>query len=216
MDLTLTEKSLNAKIAQFADFVKQGIDAWTKAGELLVLLKATDSDICKKITERNPDLTPEILEGFIRIGNRQVYPPLLASGSTGASLLMKCSYAVQEKYHKEPIDVAVSVENGVIKTVKKKVCDLSKKEAAIVFSRIGTVNNIEQQGFRLREAKEKVESAPSLMKNVDIGYFALKVDEEGVVTVAKCAKNPLAQPVRVIQAPDGFKTSVVVFYKTPQ
>lgn len=205
-------KALPELELQFCKLVQDGIDCWKKAGEILVQMKAADPEIFDRLSESHSFLTREVLEGFERIGLGQIYAPLLADTSAGANMLLKCPYDVQEKYYREPIDVAVEWTTGKISSVKKRISRLSKREVRMVFSHDGSINNLEQQAFRLKHAAPK-NNDDSNSKTVDVGYYSLTVNPNGEVEVKKCAKNAIAQPVRVVQVDGGYKTSVIVFYK---
>lgn len=206
-------KALPELELQFCKLVQDGIDCWKKAGEILVQMKSADPEIFDRLSESHSFLTREVLEGFERIGLGQIYAPLLADTSAGANMLLKCPYEVQEKYYREPIDVAVEWSPGKISSVKKRVSRLSKKEVRMVFSHEGSINNLEQQAFRLKQIDPKKNGEKDSTTTVDVGYYSLTVRPDGEVEVKKCAKNLIAQPVMVVPSETGYKTSVIVFYK---
>ena len=214
---------LDSQIDKFALLVRQGIDTWRTAGKILLEMTNKDPGAMQRIQERS-GLSHSVLMTFARIGRNEIWPPLLVDGSLGAQKLLACHYEDQKKYASEAIEVAYSWAGGKIKTIKRQVSELSRAECAIVFSDKGTVNNLEQQAFRLHSpAPEKkladlkpnaeVKNAAVRMVNVDIGYFSVVQAPDGTVTCEPCGKSPIAQPVRVIPNGRGFKSAIVIYYK---
>ena len=214
---------LDSQIDKFTLLVRQGIDTWRNAGKLLVEMSKSDPSAMARIRERS-GLSDAMIQTFARIGRNEIWPSLLADSSMGAQKLLACHYEDQKKYASEPIEVAYEWRGGNIKTVKRKVNELSRAECAIVFSDKGTVHTLEQQAFRLRSpAPEKkladldprgeVKNAAVRMVNVDIGYFSVVQAPDGTVTCEPCGRSPIAQPVRVIPNGKGFKSAIVLYYK---
>ena len=214
---------LDSQIDKFTLLVRQGIDAWRNAGKLLVEMSKSDPSAMARIRERS-GLSDAMIQTFARIGRNEIWPSLLADSSMGAQKLLACHYEDQKKYASEPIEVAYEWRGGNIKTVKRKVNELSRAECAIVFSDKGTVHTLEQQAFRLRSpAPEKkladldprgeAKNAAVRMVNVDIGYFSVVQAPDGTVTCEPCGRSPIAQPVRVIPNGKGFKSAIVLYYK---
>ena len=220
----LSAAMLEKDIDKFAKLVRQGIDTWRTAGEVLVKLAATTPDIIKRITERYPHISQSTLDTFLRIGRNEIWPPLLCDSSYGAKRLLECNYDLQKEYSQKPIQVAVSWRNGEIKSVEKKVSALSRSEAAIVFDQRGGINNLEQQAFRLpgstrmpvvqaKPVPPPIQYAAPRTVNVDIGYFSITV-KDGVATCVPCGRSTIAQPVRLQKSVNGDMSAPIVFYKT--
>jgi hypothetical protein len=223
----LKGKLIEKEIDAFAEQVRKGIGCWREAGHILVELSKRQPDIFRLIQARHPEISESTLQTFARIGRKEIWPPLLVDSSMGARKLLECNYDVQKEYAEKPIKVAIAWNGNEIKTCERKVQDLSRAECFIVFDGQGGVNTIDQQAWRLRpeksrpgaakvidaSAKEAPAYAPSRMVNVDIGYFSLVVDRDGKITCEPCGKSALAQPVRVIDAGNGLKSAIVLYYK---
>lgn len=207
---------------RFAELLRKGIDTWRTAGQVLVEMARTTPDIIKRITERHPHISASTLETFMRIGRNEIWPPLLADSSYGARRLMECNYDLQKEYAQKPIEIAVEWRNDKIRTTTKKVSDLSRSEAAIVFNGNGGINNVEQQAFRLPrsscgtskpvETIVPIEAPVVRRKNVDIGYFKMVI-KDGLVTCEPCERSTTAQPVRVVGDSRTGMMATVVFYR---
>lgn len=223
----LKEQVTLKQIHAFADLVRKGIDNWRTAGSTLVELAKGEPDIFKKIQAIYPNIATSTLETFMRIGRKEIWPPLLADSSYGARRLLECNYDVQKRYAEEPIEVAIEWRGDKIRSKKVRVSELSRSEAAIVFDGNGSMNNLEQQAFRLPAAYRNTNApkvvAPEPSKpiayrqpqkvNVDIGYFSLVIQPDGKIVCEPCGKSPIAQPIRVDPKAGGFKSAIVVCYK---
>lgn len=217
----LGEAVLERDIDRFSDLIRKGIDNWRTAGSLLVEMARTTTDLFKKIQDRNPNISLSTLETFMRIGRKEIWPPLLVDSSYGARRLMECNYDIQKKYSEEPIEVAIEWRGDKIRSIKKKISELSRSEIAIVFDGQGGMNNLEQQAFRLPSSFRSSSRAPiaaplqnpiqykaPVRISVDIGYFKLTAHKDGTVTSDPCEKSSDAQPVRIVN-----NTATIVCYK---
>lgn len=213
----------DAEIEHFALNIRQGIDHWRTAGKLLVDMTKKHPEAMTRIREKT-GLSDSVLQTFARIGRNEIWPPLLVDSSLGARKLLECHYQDQKRYAEEPIDVVIEWKDGKTKTIKKKVSDLNRAECAVVFDGRGGINNLDQQGFRLRgETPMKlatlkhsdpapVYQAPRAV-NVDIGYFSVVMNPDGTVTQEPCGKSAMAQPVRLVKNGKGYQSAIVLYYK---
>lgn len=213
----------DAEIEHFALNIRQGIDHWRTAGKLLVEMTKKHPEAMARIREKT-GLTDSVLQTFARIGRNEIWPPLLVDSSLGARKLLECHYQDQKRYADEPIDVVIEWKDGKTKTVKKKVSELSRSECAVVFDGRGGINNLDQQGFRLRgeppaklETLKRSDPAPVYQApravNVDIGYFSVVMQPDGTVTQEPCGKSAMAQPVRLVKNGKGYQSAIVLYYK---
>jgi hypothetical protein len=108
--MTLTQQQ--AKIQEFADLCQQGIDAWTKAGEIIVELVESDPSVFDKIIQFNPAMDAGILGKFEMIGRKVLHPHLLINDSPGFIGLSEMPFSVQERFMKEPIPLIIETDNG--------------------------------------------------------------------------------------------------------
>ena len=132
------------RIGQFADLVRAGLESWIRAGRLLCQIKADDPGAIAAILEANPELTPEILASFERIGRREVHPALVLDGSPGAKRLAALPYDEQARLHRAEVLVVVRSASGPV-TRHKRVCDLTKSEALRVIGEQGIRTEAEQR-----------------------------------------------------------------------
>lgn len=214
IDITkVKDQQLNEQIDQFANLVTAGIRQWEQAGELLVKLVGDDRDAFAKIIKRYPTISLETLQLFDKIGRKQIFAPLVADKSLGARALLEMPYEVQKRLYTEPVKVAVGFKSGHVVTKEKPVRELSKKEVSLVFGK-DKVRNIEQQAFIIKHAPVEKQKREENMKTVDMGYYSLTCSPEGKIEMTQCAKSPIAQPVRVIPNGTGWRSAIIIFYRT--
>lgn len=108
--MTLTVK--NQKIEEFAALCQQGIDAWTRAGEILVELVEDDPQVFDKIIAADPRMNAGILGRFEQMGRKVLHPQLILSDSPGFERLSEMPYSVQERFLNEPIPLVVQTDTG--------------------------------------------------------------------------------------------------------
>lgn len=204
-------------IDTFYSLFRSGCEAWEEAGRVLVKFCEDTKDAFKLIRQKHPGISLETLHTFARIGRREIYPPLLIDPSPGAKKLLECPYEEQVKYSKEEVEVAVSPFGREIQTVKKKVSELTKSEAVVVFD-TGAIRSVEKQQFRIKESRKTPAQVPVTVthKNVDLGYFQISIDPGGKITCTPCGKSPIAQPVRVMPHGTGHKSAIVLYYRTKE
>jgi hypothetical protein len=133
MTATLTKKESNQKISQFITLFKQGVDAWIKAGEILVDLVESDPHTYDYIIQQCPQINAGILGRFEQMGRKTLHPQLLLTASPGFAKLTRLPFSMQERYISEPIPLIVHTAEGTdVLLVKAK--DMTKEQANQVFA----------------------------------------------------------------------------------
>lgn len=143
-------------IEKFAGFIHAGINAWTKAGEILVQMKKVDPNIFDKIQKKHPAISYEILRRFEGIGTRLIYPYLLLDNCPGSKKLLSLPYSNQVSLYKAQIELVIA---------------LKKKEPVIVIRRIQQLSSFEIErvfdGSKIRTVKEQVQFILTRLRTVD-------------------------------------------------
>jgi len=131
----LPAKTVNALVKLGAEAVetflimlREGIKCWQAAGGLLVEMRKDDPGVYRKIIQREPLLTVDMLETIERIGRKQLHPQLLISPAMPVRRLMGYPYDEQARLCSQPIDVVVRVANGKPVVSKKTVREMSRLE----------------------------------------------------------------------------------------
>ena len=133
MTNTLTQTESEQKIYQFIALFKEGVNAWIKAGEILVDLVENDPHSYDYIIQSCPQLNAGILGRFEQMGRKTLHPQLLLTASPGFARLTRLPFSMQERYIEEPIPLIVHTEEGTdVLLVKAK--DMTKEQASQVFA----------------------------------------------------------------------------------
>lgn len=133
MKTTLTVNEMNTKIDSFIALFKDGVEAWIKAGEILVELVEADPHTYDYIIQKCPTLNAGILGRFEQMGRKTLHPQLLLTASPGFAKLQKLPFSLQERYIEEPIPLVVHTEDGTdVLLVQAK--NMTKEQAAQVFA----------------------------------------------------------------------------------
>lgn len=174
-------------VRRFTDLVDEGVDAWTKAGKLLVQIVEKNQNAYAIILKECPKLSISLLLTFERIGRNELHPRLVLDSSIGAKNLLSLPYALQAKYYKEPLPVVVSLDRAGKPVVQNKPYhQLNKDEAKRVFS-FGILRSVEEQASLLssRNGSRGHAGRSEISKFRSIGCFRLSIDEKGSPTITK-------------------------------
>lgn len=95
------------KIDNFSSLVTQGLNAWAKAGELLVEMIDIDGLSIPDISDQIPHLDARILSRFEQLGRKQVLPSLMVASYPAAKCVIRLSYSEQERLTRESLTVIV-------------------------------------------------------------------------------------------------------------
>lgn len=129
---------------RFRQLVNEGIEAWYKAGKLLVQMIDLNPAARNLIMQKCPTISMSTIAAFEKIGRRQIYPYLLLESCVAAKKLLEMPADLQEKYLNEPVEILYDWANGKPKTRKLNIRSLTKSEADLVFSSKGA-RTIEEQ-----------------------------------------------------------------------
>ena len=150
MKQTLTPTAQNQKITSFIELFKQGVEAWIKAGEILVELVEDDPHVYDYIIQQCPTLNAGILGRFEQMGRKSLHPQLLLSASPGFSKLQKLPYSMQERFIDEPIPLIIETDDGTdVLLVKAK--DMTKDQATQVFAQNRLRTEGEQKAWLIQQ-----------------------------------------------------------------
>lgn len=133
MKTEMTRTEQNAKIEQFIEFYKQGVNSWIEAGKIIVELVEADPYVFDYIIEQCPHINAGVLGRFEQMGRGIIHPHLLLTNSPGNKALSRMPMSVQQRYLSEPIPLIVQTDAGTdVLLVKAK--DLTKNQASQVFA----------------------------------------------------------------------------------
>ena len=158
--MTLTNKT--EKIEAFINLFREGVEAWIKAGEILVELVEEDPKAYDDLIKACPTLNAGILSRFEQMGRKQLHPQLLLGSSAGFAKLKRLPYSLQERYLNEPIPVVIDTDAGPDKLLVK-ARDMTPDQANQVFSGSRLRTEGEQRAYLLqKEADAPKHKGPSI------------------------------------------------------
>lgn len=94
------------KHEQIATLIRQGIECWTKAGE--VLCEILDSGESLSSISESAEIPYNVLCQLERIGRKQVIPQLLLSEYPAARAIERLPYSEQVRLQADPVEIMVS------------------------------------------------------------------------------------------------------------
>lgn len=105
----LPPAALDSKLKHFATLLIQGAAAWTEAGGLLVSLlpsyEGREDLLFAAVRGVCPGLNDAVLETFLSIGRRELYPLLALDESKGAQCLAALPYTEQERLYQHGVTI---------------------------------------------------------------------------------------------------------------
>lgn len=152
--------SEEAAIDTFIALVEQGIDAWKKAGHVLVqLVNKGGVGTLMDITAKCPWLTANLLWQFYRIGTGEIYPKVLViCRNAGVSRrLAVLPYSKQVEICEKGIPVAENGSDGRMRLA----AELTLKDVNLAISQTGCIRTVKQQCEILNAREKKFKASSS-------------------------------------------------------
>lgn len=156
--LTTIEQS---RIAELQQAIFTGVEAWKKAGHLLVEIIENDGLSLADIAEQ-ADLPIDVLSQLEKIGRNQLVPQLLLAEYPAARKLERLPMSEQERLMREPVEMMV-MKDGKPDTLMVTVRHLTGPQVRQVFAS----NHVRG----LSEQRQWIESQrPGAPVRVDVPY----------------------------------------------
>jgi hypothetical protein len=150
---TMTLTTRNEKIEAFIQLFREGVEAWVKAGEILVTLVEEDPKAYDELIKACPTLNAGVLTRFEQMGRKQLHPQLLLGSSAGFAKLKRLPYSMQQRYLEEPIPLVIETAHGTDKLLVK-ARDMSPEQANQVFSGSRIRSEGEQKAYLAQKESE--------------------------------------------------------------
>lgn len=218
------------QVDMFANLVRAGVEAWTEAGRILVEAIDADPDFSRKVRKAHPEISPDMLILFERIGRRQVYPAIVLDNSVGAQALLALPYDDQERLYRGNIEVAVGTTGS--RVVVKRIGDLTRTDVHRVFDGDHVRTHEEQRTYLRMGQSQRMTSgvtrsfgAPSLISapviSAPISLSPSKIERRGcyriIVKGSEISLVPVqeswrAQQVKLSKEVDGTLSTEVLLY----
>lgn len=163
MTATISRTELNQKISEFITLFKDGVNAWIKAGEILVAMVEGDPHTYDYIIQECPQLNAGILGRFEQMGRKTLHPQLLLTASPGFAKLTKLPFSMQERYIDEPIPLIVHTDEGTdVLLVQAK--NMTKEQASQVFTTGRIRTEGEQKAWLMQQRSNAAKPAEKSSK----------------------------------------------------
>lgn len=132
MKTQMTIRQAQGRIAELQQAIFTGVEAWKKAGQLLVEIIENDGLALADIAEQ-ADLPIDVLSQLEKIGRNQLVPQLLLAEYPAARKLERLPMSEQERLMLEPVEVMV-MKDGAPDTLCVPVRHLSGTQVRQVFA----------------------------------------------------------------------------------
>ena len=188
----LTQSELNQGINEFIQLFKEGVEAWVKAGQILVRLVDADPHSYDYITQQCPALNSNILSRFEDMGRGRLHPNWLISNSHAASKIQRLPMTLQEQLLEQPVPMVVHTDNGTdILLVQAKNMTPNQVNQVFATGRIRTEG--EQKAWLMEQESKKMKNVTPAMPAELYTIKGSKVIINGVEFTRKQLAGILAQ-----------------------
>lgn len=144
-------------ITELSSLITQGIECWSKAGEIVVRLIDEHNESIETIALRSKYLTEDIVARFEQLGRKQLMPELLIASYSAANKIARLPYSQQRSVMEDGVDVLLG--NG--DTMKIMPENLNPDQVRQVFDK-NLVRNIAAQKAYMEsvchESQKKLQS----------------------------------------------------------
>jgi len=144
---------MNPLVSEFCSLVNTGIEAWSKAGELVVKLIDEHGLSVASIAQASSYLTDEIVGRFEQLGRKQIIPNLLISDFPASKHLFRLPYSEQKRLIDGQVELLVVTEKGT-ETLMVDTENLTPAQCKQVFDRTA-VRSIGAQRAYMESKKEE-------------------------------------------------------------
>lgn len=181
--------TLDNRINKFAALIQQGIDAWTKAGEMLVEMIDQDPGVIDRIIDQHPKLlNREVLARFEKIGRNQTLPELFLSEAPGIRKLRSLPLSVQKHFVNKPVEILV-VNDGQADMLKVEVKNLTPAQVAQVFTADGIRGAAQQRAYLLDKTTHATfpklsETLPYRIKGSEVSFQNCTLNKQQLLEIA--------------------------------
>ena len=142
-------------IGAFVGLVYEGVNAWEKAGKLLVKLIGRNSDIKKRIVKEHPEISMSVLSNLEMVGRGEVKPAFLLSDTANYRAVRSLPVSDQAALLSDPRVPLVIREQGTTEVLMVDFRNLQPAQVRQVFSRDHIRSEAEQRAWIEAQALPK-------------------------------------------------------------
>jgi hypothetical protein len=154
---------MNPLVSEFCSLVNTGIEAWSKAGELVVKLIDEHGLSVAAIAQASSYLTDEIVGRFEQLGRKQIIPNLLISDFPASKHLFRLPYSEQKRLIDGQVELLVVTEKGT-ETLMVDTENLTPAQCKQVFDRTA-VRSIGAQRAYMESKKEEYRISSAIQES---------------------------------------------------
>jgi hypothetical protein len=154
---------MNPLVSEFCSLVNNGIEAWSKAGELVVRLIDEHGLSVSSIAQASSYLTDEIVGRFEQLGRKQIIPNLLISDFPASKHLFRLPYSEQKRLIDGQVELLVVTEKGT-ETLMVDTENLTPAQCKQVFDRTA-VRSIGAQRAYMESKKEEFRISSAIQES---------------------------------------------------
>ncbi len=155
MNTTISKDHVN----EFVQLINKGVEAWVKAGEILVEMIEEDTNAYDRIMMKDPRIKYETLCLIEKLGRKQIHPNLLFDNSYAAKTkIPNLPYCKQAECYESPLEVVKMVSSRV-SVDRKKASEMTRFEADLVFSKT-SIRTVQEQVDLIKSKKFEISFAP--------------------------------------------------------
>jgi hypothetical protein len=183
-------------VTEFVSLIANGIECWTKAGEIVVRL-VDDCDMAiEDIAGQSDYLTEDIVAKFEQLGRKQLLPDLLVLDYPAVRHITKLPYSEQKRIVNGSVEVLVSSNKG-LDTLRIAPDNLTPQQCRQVFDG-NTVRSVPGQRAYLESRKQDERVKLSAVESIKLPY---QVKGKRVVFTKPCemSARELAQILAQIE-----------------
>jgi hypothetical protein len=170
----------NPLVGEFVALINTGIEAWTKAGEIVVKLIDEGGFSVSEIAQASNYLTDEIVARFEQLGRKQIIPNLLISDFPATKHLFRLPYSEQKRLIDGQVELLVVTDKGT-ETLMVDTENLTPFQCKQVFDRTAVRSTGAQRAYL--ESKKEEFRITSAIKESDPFY---KIRGKKVIFTKPC------------------------------
>lgn len=155
-------------VTEFVSLIANGIECWTKAGEIVVRLVDDCDMTIEDIAGQSDYLTEDIVSKFEQLGRKQLVPDLLVLDYPAVRHITKLPYSEQKRVVNGTVEVLVTSTKG-LDTLRIAPENLTPQQCRQVFDG-NTVRSIPAQRAWLESRKQEERIKLSATESVKLPY----------------------------------------------
>lgn len=166
-------KAITQQTQLIAQYIREGMEAWIKAGEIVVQLIDEHGQTKEQIAEAcGSDISARMIQGIEQIGRKAYDPRLLMATYPAASLIKTLPYSDQKAVLNSGVKLLIS-KDGKLENMNIRVENLQPEQCKQVFDK-GVIRGEAGQRAYIEEQRKKAELSKIPTKAKAKGPYELK------------------------------------------